>query len=100
MLTSRNQGCFASRVSAPLCFFSDLIIFVCSRDVLLLLPCSIIARSALMLAQNVIDPISVLTGESVIGPEIIKSNNVAFDCGSDFASHQSYSSYCSLELSC
>lgn len=100
MLTSRNQECFASRVSAHLCFFSDLIIFVRSRDVLLLLLCSIIARSALMLAQNFIDPFSVLIGEPLMGPEIIENSNVAFHYGSDCPSPQSYNSYYSLELSC
>lgn len=99
MLTSRNQECFASQVSGHLCFVSDLIIFVHSRDVLLLLLYSIIGRSAVMLAQNFIDPFSVLIEESLMGPEMIKNSNVAFLYGSDFPSHQSYESYCSLELS-
>lgn len=67
---------------------------------LLLPPCSITARSALMLARNFIDPVSVLAGEPLMGPEMIKNRNVAFYDGSDFPSHQSCSSYCNLEPSC
>lgn len=52
-----------------------------------------------MLAQNFIDPFSVLIGEPLMGPEIIENSNVAFHYGSDCPSPQSSNSYCSLELS-
>ena len=73
----------SSWVSAHLFFFSYFIIFVHSRDLLLLLLHSIIARTTLILAQNFVDTFSVLIWEFVIGLGIIENSKVAFQSGSE-----------------
>lgn len=52
-----------------------------SRDVLLLLLRSTIARTTLMLAQNFVDPFSGLIWESVMGLGIIENSKVASKMG-------------------
>lgn len=52
-----------------------------SRDVLLLLLRSMIARTTLMLAQNFVNPFSGLIWESVMGLGIIENSKVASKMG-------------------
>lgn len=62
-----------------LTFFSYSVICQCAfREVLLLLLWRETARTAPMLAQNFVDPFSVLIWESVTGRGIIRNSKAAF----------------------